>query len=204
MIGDKLKNLREKMNYKKREMALALNMPYTTYCNYEAGSREPEYSTLIKIAEYFNVSTSELLGTGVFAQKELIIEIREPITYAMKELLGEGSVEILNAYNDDDFIRALSFVIDKVDCNKDTGELAIYYYLSSNKNEDKHSRSPDNIVSLAKEEPAPEADSLEWLRQGLLEAGVIKNSEELSKRQLRAIFGVIEIFIKNMKQVNEE
>lgn len=61
MIGQKLKELRLKKGYNMRQTSTALNIPYTTYVNYEKDQREPDYETLLKLAEYFNVSVDWLL-----------------------------------------------------------------------------------------------------------------------------------------------
>ena len=39
-----------------------LNMPYTTYVNYEKGLREPTSEVLIQIADFFDVTIDYLLG----------------------------------------------------------------------------------------------------------------------------------------------
>ena len=44
-----------------REAARKLNMPYTTYVNYEKGTREPNSETLIVLAEFYGVSIDYLL-----------------------------------------------------------------------------------------------------------------------------------------------
>ncbi len=45
-----------------REAAKRLNMPYTTYVNYEKGEREPNSETLIAIASFYGTSIDYLLG----------------------------------------------------------------------------------------------------------------------------------------------
>lgn len=45
-----------------RQMASALNLPYTTYVNYEKGAREPNSEQLLLIAKYFGVTTDYLIG----------------------------------------------------------------------------------------------------------------------------------------------
>lgn len=55
-IGNKLKELREAAGYNKREVAEKLDMPYTTYNNYETGAREAGSETLKKIANLYGVS----------------------------------------------------------------------------------------------------------------------------------------------------
>lgn len=62
MIGNRIKFLRESKGYNMRQMASALNLPYTTYVNYEKGAREPNSEQLILISKYFGVSTDYLMG----------------------------------------------------------------------------------------------------------------------------------------------
>ena len=45
-----------------KEAAAKLEMPYTTYVNYEKGTREPNSETLIKLAKFFDTSIDYLLG----------------------------------------------------------------------------------------------------------------------------------------------
>ena len=62
MIGDRIKSLRKSKEYNMRQMASALNLPYTTYVNYEKGAREPNSEQLILISKYFGVSIDYLMG----------------------------------------------------------------------------------------------------------------------------------------------
>lgn len=62
MIGDRIKSLRENKGFNMRQMASALNLPYTTYVNYEKGAREPNSEQLILISKYFGVSIDYLMG----------------------------------------------------------------------------------------------------------------------------------------------
>ena len=62
MFDDRLTKLREEMGLSRKEAATKLNMPYTTYLNYENNEREPNSETLIQIADFFNVSIDYLLG----------------------------------------------------------------------------------------------------------------------------------------------
>ena len=58
-----LKHLRLEKGLNQFEMASELDMPQSTYQQYEAGITEPRFSTVIQIADYFNVSI-ENHGTG--------------------------------------------------------------------------------------------------------------------------------------------
>ncbi len=57
----RLKELRKKHNLSQLRLAMDLSMNQNTISRYEAGEREADYKTLIKIADYFNVSIDYLL-----------------------------------------------------------------------------------------------------------------------------------------------
>lgn len=57
----RLKELRKKKNISQLKLALDLSMNQNTISRYETGEREADYKTLIKIADYFNVSIDYLL-----------------------------------------------------------------------------------------------------------------------------------------------
>ena len=58
----KLKELREKISISQKELANKLGIEYSKYNKYENGVYEPSIETLIKIADFFNVSVDTLLG----------------------------------------------------------------------------------------------------------------------------------------------
>ena len=59
---NRLQQLRTKQGISMKEAARQLNMPYTTYVNYEKGTREPNSETLILLAKFYNVSIDYLIG----------------------------------------------------------------------------------------------------------------------------------------------
>ena len=59
---NRLQQLRVEKGISMKEAARQLNMPYTTYVNYEKGTREPNSETLILLANFYNVSIDYLIG----------------------------------------------------------------------------------------------------------------------------------------------
>ena len=59
---DRIHELRKEMGISMREAAKRLQMPYTTYVNYEKGLREPSSEVLIALARFFNVTIDYLVG----------------------------------------------------------------------------------------------------------------------------------------------
>ncbi len=58
----RLKSLRKAKKISQLKLALDLNMNQNSISRYETGEREADYDTLIKIADYFDVSLDYLLG----------------------------------------------------------------------------------------------------------------------------------------------
>ena len=58
----KLKELRKKRKISQLKLALDLNMNQNTISRYENLEREADYETLIRFADYFNVTLDYLLG----------------------------------------------------------------------------------------------------------------------------------------------
>lgn len=68
----RLKDLRKQLNISAKQVSKDLDIPYTTYLNYEKETREPGLRMLNKLADYFNVSVDFLLD-------------RTPVTTVPKE-----------------------------------------------------------------------------------------------------------------------
>lgn len=61
----RLKELRKKKKISQLKLALDLNMNQNTISRYETMEREADYETLIKLADYFDVTLDYLLGREV-------------------------------------------------------------------------------------------------------------------------------------------
>lgn len=62
MVFPNIRSLREDNDYKQREIAAVLNVSQNTYSQYENGVIELTAETLIKLADFYNVSVDYLLG----------------------------------------------------------------------------------------------------------------------------------------------
>ena len=58
----RLKKLRKERNISQLKLAIDLNMNQNNISRYENNEREADYETLIKFADYFDVSLDYLLG----------------------------------------------------------------------------------------------------------------------------------------------
>ena len=57
----RLKQLRQKRGISQLKLAMDLGMNQNSISRYESGEREADYQTLIRLADYFNVSVDYLL-----------------------------------------------------------------------------------------------------------------------------------------------
>lgn len=73
MFHSNLRNLREMSGYSQKQFAALLEIPVTTYRNYENTLREPSYDILIKIAQLLHVSVDELIGAPESDEKYAIL-----------------------------------------------------------------------------------------------------------------------------------
>ena len=70
MLNENLKQLRKSKGLSQEELAIRLNVVRQTISKWEKGLSVPDADMLIKIADIFEVSVSELLGAIIGEKKE--------------------------------------------------------------------------------------------------------------------------------------
>src|SRR5690606_35436184 len=66
-LGSKIKQLRERNGIQQKDFAKKIGVSNVVLSRYESGERKPDYDTLIKIADFFEVTTDFLLGRETIA-----------------------------------------------------------------------------------------------------------------------------------------
>ena len=66
MLSNKLKSLRKSEGLTQAELSEKLNIGRVNYTRYENGSVRPDYETVIKIADYYNITLDELFDRNKF------------------------------------------------------------------------------------------------------------------------------------------
>lgn len=61
-FGTRLENLLEERNISQKQLSIELHIAPSTLNGYLRRAREPDYTTLVKLATFFDVSTDYLLG----------------------------------------------------------------------------------------------------------------------------------------------
>lgn len=86
MLNEKIKNLRLDANLTQAELAKNINITRSALSLYELGKRQPDAETLIKIANYFDVSTDYLLGNSKPSMKKEEQDIFNKFKDTLQEL----------------------------------------------------------------------------------------------------------------------
>lgn len=82
-FGARLENLLEERNISQKQLSRELHIAPSTLNGYLRRNREPDFTTLIDLAGYFNVSTDYLLG---------VTNLRSPSTPAADYTNDEGDL----------------------------------------------------------------------------------------------------------------
>ncbi|WGG44199.1 helix-turn-helix transcriptional regulator [Rossellomorea sp. DA94] len=87
MLKNKLIELRKAKKLRQEDIANILGIARTTYAMYEQGNREPDFDTLNKIADYFEVTIDHLLG------REEKVKTKEDSLEEVNKLVKEYGIE---------------------------------------------------------------------------------------------------------------
>lgn len=111
MIGDTLKQLRMKQGLTSEELCSKIGIKGGSYRNYERNDRKPDYDTLVKLADFYGVTTDYLLGRpdakppeeplDEFAQKEHLKSLEKVFMKKYLALTEEQRDKVL------DFLRGV-------------------------------------------------------------------------------------------------
>ena len=82
MFKNRLKELRENKHMSQQQLANKLGVAQGTVGNWESGIREPNFNTAKKIASYFGVTVSYLLGE---TEKRTLDEELDGVDFALRD-----------------------------------------------------------------------------------------------------------------------
>ena len=91
IVGEKIKQLRQEKNITQEQLADYLNISYQSVSKWEHGSSSPDISLIVPIAQFFNVTTDELLGHEFAETQEAIDEYAKKV----RPLRSQGKVDEL-------------------------------------------------------------------------------------------------------------
>ena len=93
-VGERLKDLRNKIGLSQQELSDRIGIRRATYARYETNANQADYDTIIKLANFFNVTTDYILSGNSHLQyknfnQKLIDIFNDPeIQSAFNEIPG--------------------------------------------------------------------------------------------------------------------
>ena len=94
-FGNRLVDLRERLDLKQKEVAGLLGISSQAYSQYEHDRREPDLETALRIAKFFNVSLEYLIAGEGITSEGIGRYLNEDFT----SLPSEGINELLSYYD---------------------------------------------------------------------------------------------------------
>ena len=88
----KIRDFRLKLGLSQREVSEKLNIPQTTLFSYETDTNEPNIQTLIKLANFYNVSLDELVGREADTINLKYLDENE--AYLIRKILKMNELEL--------------------------------------------------------------------------------------------------------------
>ena len=96
-LAERMKELRLEKKMKQVEVANAIGISTTAYCNYESGNRDPQTATLVKLAQLYHVSADYLLGLDeppVEEKRRIILASKSPRRKELLERVGIADFKV--------------------------------------------------------------------------------------------------------------
>lgn len=105
-FGELLAALRKERGVLQKDVAAYLNVTVATISNYEKGVHAPDYETLVKLADFFDVSTDYLLQRTDYKVGISVLNHHLLTNYTVSDLLNklstldQSSIKMLLDYYD--------------------------------------------------------------------------------------------------------
>ncbi|AEI45229.1 helix-turn-helix domain-containing protein [Paenibacillus mucilaginosus] len=96
-IGDKIALLREKHGLTQEDLSRKLEISRASLSHYEKNRREPDYETIVRIADHFKVSMDYLMGRTEDPHSVLDPEVRDfvdSLELSDEKIIGTFSLTI--------------------------------------------------------------------------------------------------------------
>lgn len=98
-FGDRIRYARECLDISRNDLAKKLQLSYFTLSKYETSEREPDYQTLLHIAQTLHVSTDFLLGNDRAQPSMDLSEAEQSFLMQYRILSSKAKARIRNQMN---------------------------------------------------------------------------------------------------------
>ncbi len=127
-FSERLKKLRKSKNLTQKQLGENIGTSERGIQNYELGTRKPTYDILISLAKYFNVPLDYLVGNGIYAYWDKVLEVKPIIIEKLYEL--QAPKEIIDKLETDDnfFLKCIPAIVDKIVFDDTSKEITIHFF----------------------------------------------------------------------------
>ncbi|HBF4616202.1 TPA: helix-turn-helix transcriptional regulator [Clostridioides difficile] len=148
MFGERLKELRIKFGLKQYELAEILNVSQSTIGMYENDQRTPPAESIVKLAEYFNVTTDYLLG-----HTKTSYSVNANIPEIPSILWEDASIyDIFDKNKNTESLEDINKLLENTDCNDEVKEVLKKYMQLDEMDRKAIERMIDNAYKRLKED----------------------------------------------------
>jgi len=127
-FSKRLKELRKQQNITQSQLAQAIGVTDRACRRYESGENEPTLSIIMSIASYFNVSIDCLVGSGLYAKEDLILQNKHRLIEALDKFYYTDFFNKISQLSNNKFMEILSGIIDDIQISDEDGKLEISIY----------------------------------------------------------------------------
>lgn len=89
-----IKTLRNKLDLTQKDFAEKIQVTAPTLNSYEKGTKKPNFDTLIKISQEFNISLDELCGVGIHSNKSNIVDTYSDLFKVLVDLIENTNIKL--------------------------------------------------------------------------------------------------------------
>lgn len=149
-ISEKLKYLRDLKKLTQKEVANSIGVTTSAYGFYEQGKRTPSPELIVKLAEYFNVTTDYLLGytKTSYSVNANILEVPSIICE------DNSNYDIIekSKNNKEEFTNNLDIFLDSLDIDEEVKYMAKLYVKLDKEDKKAIKRMMENAYNQLKED----------------------------------------------------
>ncbi|WP_295712422.1 helix-turn-helix domain-containing protein [uncultured Mitsuokella sp.] len=98
-FGDRIRYARECLDISRNDLAKKLQLSYFTLSKYETSEREPDFQTLLRIAQALHVTTDFLLGNDTGQTNLALSEAEQSFLLQYRVLSPQAKDRIRNQLN---------------------------------------------------------------------------------------------------------
>lgn len=147
-ISEKLKYLRDLKKLTQKEVANSIGVTTSAYGFYEQGKRTPSPELIVKLAEYFNVTTDYLLG-----HTKTSYSVNANIPEIPSILWQDASIyDVLDKNKDIESLEDINKLLENTDCNDEVKEVLKKYIQLNEVDRKAIERMIDNAYKRLKED----------------------------------------------------